>query len=208
MSGRRSFRGKILGLAPLLVVLAVVAATTAAGIDEFAQVRVKSAAARSALSAYDQGVKHARDEYDRKIEIAAGSALHALEDAKKSAMRNSDLDEANAINEAIVRVRDGSAQLQSQATIPPEGIWHIKYMNGGSRDVRFFPNGTVAWQENGHSQPTTPKVQKVNGDYLLQFTPDKVDRITIVGDRLYDECFSPTTDFPLKTPWTMGVGTK
>jgi hypothetical protein len=90
----------------------------------------------------------------------------------------------------------------------PTGVWHVAFMNGASRDYRISPDGSVSWVESGRQGDSRPRLQRTSAGLTIQFHKDEIDRITFVGDRLYEEVYKPVSDFPAKKPWTMGLGTR
>lgn len=175
--------------------------------DEQAPRRPTSPAAVKAMNAYESSVKNAAEEYARKAQAAGDVAVRALEDAKKVAVHHEDLDEANAITAAIQQIRDANPAPPTMLGAPT-GIWHIAFMNGANRVYRVSPDGSVAWEENGRPGGTRPRLRRTNAGFTVEFKPNEIDRITFVGDRLYDDNFSPISDFPTKKPSTMGLGTR
>lgn len=186
--------------------LIVVGALVARG-DEPAPRQPTSPAALRAIAAYDAEVENATNEYAKKVQAAGNVAMRALEEAKRTATRHADLDEANAIESAIQKIKDASPAPPAMVDAPL-GLWHVSFMNGASRIYRISPDGSVSWEENGTPGNTRPRLRRTNAGFTVEFKPNEIDRITFVGDRLYDDNFSPISDFPTKKPSTMGLGTR
>lgn len=175
--------------------------------DEQPPRRPTSSAALKAMNAYESAVKNATEEYARKMQAGGDVAIRALEDAKKAAVHQEDLDEANAIVAAIQQIKEASPSPPTMLDAPT-GVWHVAYMNGANRVYRIASDGSVAWEENGRPGNTRPRLRRTNAGFMVQFHPNEIDRITFVGDRLYEDVFNPVSDFPARKPCTMGLGTR
>lgn len=167
-----------------------------------------SYAARKAIAAFETTAKNAADDYSRKVEAAGAIATRALEDAKKAALRRTDLDEANAINAASQKIKDASTRPPEIFNSPLAGEWHVTFLNGVSRIYRIFPDGTLGWEENGRAQSERGRLQPGNGGFVVELQPNKIDLLVVAGDRLIDQHFVPASNFPAKMPDTIGIGTK
>lgn len=108
----------------------------------------------------EAAIERAKQQYEQQVIRTKERYLAQLDESLKLAMKNSNLDNANAINRQIERVKQQLARIKGREAEPaPDdkqdeklvaglkreyvGEWHIVYPTGFWRKLAVFPDGTV-----------------------------------------------------------------
>jgi hypothetical protein len=185
-----------------LIALFAIAGLSLAAAQEF-----KSTPAKQALSTYEEAVKKLNEEYGKSLNKLQEKYLADLEDARKTALSNNKLDEAQRILAASQEIKDQlnetAIPVQRIAWVP--GTWKITYHpNQVERLYVIKRSGAVAFPaENMRGQ-----LRLVGNDLILDLGGESLERLTFVGARrVFVEHFNPKADYPKKLN-QVGIGNR
>jgi hypothetical protein len=185
-----------------LIGLLAVAALSSAVAQEF-----KSTPAKQALATYEDAIKKLNEEYGKSLNKLQEKYLADLENARKVALDNKKLDEAQRILAASQEIKeqlnDTTTPTQRLAWIP--GTWKIIYHpNQAERIYIIRRSGSVVFTEDNRRG----QLQFVGNDLTLDFAGEGFERLTFVGTRrLFVEHYNPKADYPKKLN-QVGIGTR
>jgi hypothetical protein len=195
----------------LLVALAVLLIgaplTYSAGL--FPQV---SAGAEAAKKKYLAALEKAQEKYSTEAEAFFHEHLLALENVLEAETKGGRLDVAVAIRDEIQRLKAEGASVFAEA--PPTslrqaiarltGTWHVVFPSGAIRVYVVDAKGGVSYP----AEKYFTKIKGPPGEMIVDFGEGKLERWSIAGDRLFCEHWDPKTNFGVKGPSTVSVGTR
>jgi hypothetical protein len=148
----------------------------------------RSPQAKSAMKTAANRIANAEGAFHAAKTRVLEDEIDALNAAKATAMRDNDLDEANAIATEVKEVKDELSGESSQVgkTALTEALANAKWhLEGGNATVRYRPDGTVtidpnpwggkfgSWIQVG---PNSIEVHEPQGTtVLVTFMPDRLD---------------------------------
>ncbi len=185
----------------------LIALLTLTGLSLAAAQEFKSTPAKQAQTTYEEAVKKLNEEYGKNLNKLQEKYLADLEGARKEALSNNKLDEAQRILSASQEIKeqlsDTPTPAQRTAWVP--GTWRIIYHpNQVERIYVIKRSGLVVFPpENARGQ-----LRFVGNDLTLDFGGEAVERLTFVGNRrLFVEHYNPRSDYPKKLN-QVGIGTR
>jgi hypothetical protein len=167
------------------------------------------AAAKGAQGKYEAAVRSAEDVYKKAVGAARQQYVQELDAALKGVMKEGDLDGANTINATVKRLRDELAGPVRDGARLPSGAWTVHYMTGGiQRQFVFEKDGTVIWRDSDKGPEGQGRVVATTTGVFLDLGDKRVDRITVLEDRLLFEHFVDPEKNEDGMPQNMGVARK
>ena len=167
----------------------------------------KSSPAKQAQSTYEEAVKKLNEEYSKNLSKLQEKYLADLEEARKAALANSRLDEAQRIvavrQEIQDQIAEGITPAKRVAWIP--GTWKIIYHpNQVERTYIIRRSGAVVFPADN----LRGQLRLTGNDLTLDLGGESLERITFVGNRrLFVEHYNPKSDYPKKLN-QVGIGTR
>lgn len=167
--------------------IAVLLAGFALGADE-PPPPPKSAPALAAIHKAESAQKVAQETYDAAMFKAKKTEIEELRIAVKTATRNGDLDEANAI---AAQIKSIEADMGDAAPLPPAaanmlGAWKTQYQG---RDIRWAITLNGVTHDEAGDQTGVPEVQ--GHLMVIKWPSGMVDRLTFVDNRFFVETWTP-----------------
>lgn len=141
----------------------------------------------------------AAERYQRTVDAAWQTYTRRVRLAAEVVARTGDTAELKALAEA-------QEKTPASLTAAPSGRWRIRYNNDTSA-VYEFQNAGVIRKTMQNGEPfnySKPLIEDVDG--WISRTPHSVERITIIGDRLYSEKWLPAATYPTTEPRLFGCG--
>jgi hypothetical protein len=152
-----------------------------------------------------------RTAYRRDIEFASRPIreryLSKLDSLKRSLGTKGDARAAAAVQDEIDRVM--ASAMDPRAVARFAGVWFLEYKPVGTRRYVIMPDGRVTHEENNGAPVSPPRETKIvmNGqDFLIDFGDGAVERLSMRGNRLVSELFSPKTLYPKGRPNFQATG--
>jgi len=167
----------------------------------------KSASAKQAQTSFEEGIKKPNEEYSKNLSKLQEKYLADLENARKAALLDSRLDEAQRILAARQEIQ---AQLE-EAVVPAQriawipGTWKIIYPpNQVERTYVIKRSGAVDYAvDNQRGQ-----LRFTGNDLVLDLGAESLERLTFAGThRLFVEYYNPKSDYPKKVN-QVGIGAR
>ena len=158
----------------------------------------------TAQGEYRARIDKATDAHNEAIKLAFKEYLRKLIALKMQQAKTGNRDRAVKLSDRIrVLKRKGpplivETKIHSLKSLMPrlKGTWMVTYTNK-TRHVRMIHENQLV--------NDTDELVKANGDLLIVF-PNIIERITLIGDKLFVEHFNPGSTYPDGIPAVMGVG--
>lgn len=147
--------------------------------------------------------------YQKDVEFATRPIrdryLTRLESLKRSLGSRGDARAALVVQEEIDRVKGIGAGLERFA-----GLWRIKYSNGSTLTYSISPDGEMTLTEDNGKKvaPRTGKITVKGSDCVVENFEGTLERLSIAGDKLSIDYFSPKSTYPTGAPSTRATGFK
>jgi hypothetical protein len=161
----------------------------------------------TAVGEYTRATKQARTALDKAYDQAVKEYTKALKIESAEAVR-SEWKESQA---PMVVAKVPEKNLPPKADPVPKGKWiagrwEISYTpNRSKRAYIIAADGSlVIERENGEDLKF--RIRQKGGELFLDFSDDKVERLTFAGNRLFIEHFAPAGDLARNVPDQIGIG--
>jgi len=185
----------------------------------------KSKTAKSALKSYsgeiaklnkqdEAELKKLEDEHKQRRKKRRLQLIMELEKALDEATKSGDLDDAIKIRDAIKVLKKGAEPPNISGPLEfgksgdrpkyPTGVWRIMWPNGSERLYRFSGKKVKAEDSNASWKRTGSLTQKKSDLYLEFPSDDAIERLSMVGDRLFVEHWEPKSTYPKSDPKFVG----
>jgi len=156
---------------------------------------------RLAEMKYPAQLENARKSYNKALNREFQKHLHMLRDLQVKMKKAGGRYGVARIESRLAELsRQGPPTDGSLSSLMPrlKGRWVVTYTNRTQHTREIRENELVNHRD---------ELVEDNGDILILF-PNVIERITLVGDKLFVEHFNPSSTYPNGIPAVMGVGRK
>ena len=164
--------------------------------------------AARAKKRYDESVAAAQLVYDKKLKAATSDLVRDLNGALKQALKAENLDRANEIRAMIDEAQASNEDDDDKVSIVAElaGEWQVFYCSNARRTYVIKADGSVDWTAPGSGR--RGRLRNVNGDTVIEFGDDRLERWTYGGGRIWIEHYNPKGQYPKGPPTLIGVAAR
>ncbi len=135
----------------------------------------------------------ARERYRKAIVAARTEYTNELQTILEETTKKGDLDAANVVKQEINQIAAAGSVQAREFT----GSWRLVFAPDDVRDYRIERSGRVTWVRTG-KPAVNARLKFVDGQVYLSLVDSEIQRLTLVGEKLFAEHFRPTKpDMPI-----------